>query len=139
MSFRPRRKFRHEVTLTPLIDVVFLLLIFFMVSTTFDRPYGIAVQLPGSETADRANLPKVIRITIDANGHAHLMDEEQELDSIAALQEALQRVRQQADYDADTPVVIRADRNSPHGALIRVMDALRKTGLRRINLATDAP
>ncbi len=69
MNLRPKRKDTMDLNLTPLIDVVFLLLIFFMVSTTFDKEARIKVQLPTAATQDEpVETDKVLDITVDAKG-----------------------------------------------------------------------
>lgn len=134
MNFRPTRQQRPDINLTPLIDVVFLLLIFFMVSTTFRQESQIRVELPQA-SAEPAEAPerKVVDITLDRDGWFYV-DQEQVADRrLTTLKRALARA---VGDDAGLPVVIRADANTPHQAVITAMDAASQLGLVRITFAT---
>ena len=72
MKFRRQRREELSINLTPLIDVVFLLLIFFMVSTTFDKEARIRVDLPEAATKDEAVQEQTLEITVDANGRYYV-------------------------------------------------------------------
>ena len=133
---RPRRRGRRvDVNLTPLIDVVFLLLIFFMVSTTFNRYSDIKVALPegGAETQERQ--PKAVEIEIDAQGNYYLNHEELVNRSRETLERALRRAHRKG-----TPprVVIAADARTPHQAVVTAMDAAGRVGLNEILFATSS-
>ena len=139
------RSSQEEVTinLTPLIDIVFLLLIFFMVSTTFSKESQLRIRLPDaspdSEVEQRPSRLVVaitksgdysIRGPNESTGH-HLLSREQ-----SVLAQAMAKGAQGTD---ELVVVIRADRNTPHEAVVRVMDVARKLGLVRITFATQKP
>ena len=139
------RWFQEEVTinLTPLIDIVFLLLIFFMVSTTFSKESQLRIRLPDaspdSEVEQRPSRLVVaitksgdysIRGPNESTGH-HLLSRER-----SVLAEAMAKGAQGTD---ELVVVIRADRKTPHEAVVRVMDVARKLGLVRITFATQKP
>jgi biopolymer transport protein ExbD len=139
------RSFQEEVTinLTPLIDIVFLLLIFFMVSTTFSKESQLRIRLPDaspdSEVEQRPSRLVVaitksgdysIRGPNESTGH-HLLSRER-----SVLAEAMAKGAQGTD---ELVVVIRADRKTPHEAVVRVMDVARKLGLVRITFATQKP
>ena len=139
------RSSQEEVTinLTPLIDIVFLLLIFFMVSTTFSKESQLRIRLPDaspdSEVEQRPSRLVVaitksgdysIRGPNESTGH-HLLSRER-----SVLAEAMAKGAQGTD---ELVVVIRADRNTPHEAVVRVMDVARKLGLVRITFATQKP
>ena len=137
------RSSQEEVTinLTPLIDIVFLLLIFFMVSTTFSKESQLRIRLPdASPDAEVEQRPSRLVVAItksgdysirgpnESTGH-HLLSRER-----SVLAEAMAKGAQGTD---ELVVVIRADRNTPHEAVVRVMDVARKLGLVRITFATQ--
>ena len=125
-----------EVNLTPLIDVVFILLIFFMVSTTFQRESEIKIELPEASGDPVEERKELLEIVIDANGH-YFIDEEQVVNTeLATLKKAIQKF---LGEQRDLPVVIRADRTTPYEAVIRAMDATAQLGLVNMSLATSQP
>lgn len=143
------RSSQEEVTinLTPLIDIVFLLLIFFMVSTTFSKESQLRIRLPdASPDAEVEQRPSRLVVAITASGDYsirgpnestghHLLSRER---SVLAqeMAKAKAKVAQGAD---DLVVVIRADRKTPHEAVVRAMDVARKLGLVRITFSTQKP
>jgi biopolymer transport protein ExbD len=132
-NFRPRRRRSPDVNITPLIDVVFLLLIFFMVSTTFDRYAELGVELPQAGAEPAAEQPEHIEITIDRAGHYYVDKREVVSTSLDILRRAIKKAL--GDREA-VPVVISADANTPHQAVITAMDASSRVGLYRITFAT---
>lgn len=117
--------------LTPLIDVVFLLLIFFMVSTTFVNRSGLDLQLPESQSRTEEPPADPIRIGIGADGGYSVNGE-----SVSA--ERLQSVLAEAAVDREAPrVVVAADRDARHGAVTRAMDAASQAGLSRFAIQTQ--
>jgi biopolymer transport protein ExbD len=131
MNLRPRRPEPPRVELTPLIDVVFLLLIFFMVSTTFDKQTRLEVDLPEAETvAQPEQEPEQIAITIDVNGHFYVNDEELVRHDLDTLKATLRKI---ADGRDDLPVVISGDKAAPYQAAMTVMDAAGQLGLSRLS------
>jgi biopolymer transport protein ExbD len=125
-----------EVNLTPLIDVVFILLIFFMVSTTFQRESEIKIELPEASGEPVEERKELLEIVIDANGR-YFIDEEQVVNTeLATLKKAIQKF---LGEQRDLPVVIRADRTTPYEAVIRAMDATAQLGLLNMSLATSQP
>jgi biopolymer transport protein ExbD len=137
VNFRPTRQQRPDINLTPLIDVVFLLLIFFMVSTTFRQETQIRVELPQASAEPAEALErKVLDITLDRDGWFYV-DQEQVADrKPTTLKRALARAM---GDNTGLPVVIRADANTPHQAVITAMDAASQLGLVRITFATRRP
>ncbi len=134
MNFRSHRRERLELSLTPMIDVVFLLLIFFMVTTTFDRQAQLKLELPEAKTAVQNPQQKPLEVVIDAAGHYYIDQHELVNTRIDTLKKAMQRALRQG---ARPPVVIVADRRTPHQAVIRVLDAARQLGLTHISFATE--
>ena len=131
---RSRRAYRARISptldLTPMVDVVFLLIIFFMVSTTFiTLESGLPVDLPQATTAEGQpeGLPTV---TIDAQGRIFLAGAEVSEEELVGLLRAVL-----AESEADT-VVLRADQSVQHGLTVRVMDAIKRAGAARVAIAT---
>jgi biopolymer transport protein ExbD len=124
------------VDMTPLIDVVFLLLIFFMVSTTFDRQTQLKVDLPkASATVEERQEPRVIEVVVDAAGHFYLDNQELVTHDVATLKQALKRA---AGGETDIPVRVTSDRKAPFEAVIMVMDAAGQLGMNRLGFLTRA-
>ena len=125
-----------EVNLTPLIDVVFILLIFFMVSTTFQKESEINIELPEASGEPLEERKDQLEIIIDADGH-YFIDEQQVVNTeLVTLKKAIQKF---LGEQRDLPVVIRADRTTPYEAVIRAMDATAQLGLVNMSLATSQP
>lgn len=155
MNLRPQRSTPPDINLAPLIDVVFLLLIFFMVTTTFRDEVGIKVQLPQAqgETVSRA---RPLVLTIDAEGHFYLPDRrvpDQRPETLRrVLAEAVAAFRGQADAGTDAPgaaagpavappaempLIIEADARTPHQAVMTALDVSSQLGLRRVSFAAS--
>ena len=137
MNIRPHRH-KHSVLvdMTPLIDVVFLLLIFFMVSTTFDRQTQLKVDLPeASATAEEKEEPDVIEVVVDRKGHFYLDNQELVTHDVATLKRALKKA---AGGRTDMPVRVTSDRQAPFQAVIEVMDAAGQLGMSHLSFLTRA-
>ncbi len=136
MNLRPygRRNCPRFINLTSLIDVVFNLLIFFMVSTSFNRASEINVNLPAASTAQSSSNTAALEIVIDREGLYHLGD--QTISDISTLIIALKSL---AKDDLIRPLIIQADGQTPHQVVITAMDAARQVGLTRLSLATRQP
>jgi len=130
---RTRRDRDLEVNITPLIDVVFLLLIFFMVSTTFQRESEITIELPESSGEVAESEKKVIEISIDNQGHYFVNQRRIKDTDIKTLKQAITLTR----GDTKEPkLIISADKMTPHQAVVRAMDAARQLGLVHLTFAT---
>jgi len=138
MNLRPGHKEESvEVNLTPLIDVVFLLLIFFMVTTTFDRHARLKVSLPESSTRATQQQAEPLVLSIDAKGNYFLNDRQLVNRQLDTLKQALQKVIGPGKKDyKDVALVLRADANTPHQSVVRAMDAASQLGLTRLSIAT---
>ena len=133
MNFRSQRHSDTEINITPLIDVVFLLLIFFMVSTTFEREAEIRITLPEASEEQPEVRPEFILVRIDAREQVYVGDKPLADSRVSTLRAALE---EQAREPAELPVVIRADARVSHQAVVKVMDAARQAGLVNITFAT---
>lgn len=121
-----------DINLTSLIDVVFLLLIFFMVSTTFDRQALLQLQLPEAATAEAESVPQVIEVTISADGQILVGDQLLTENTPAALRAVLSERHQDA---GEAPLVVRADSRASHGLVVMVLDAAAAVGIARVGIA----
>lgn len=135
MRMRTSRKDDLEVNLTPLIDVVFLLLIFFMVSTSFNRESEIQVNLPEASAKPQQAKEAPVEISIDASGRFFVNREVLINTQLATLKLALQKV---AAGRTDVPLIISADAATPHQAVVTAMDAARQVGLTQVSIATKS-
>ena len=123
------------VDLTSLIDVVFLLLIFFMVSTTFERQAFMKVDLPeASAVEDRTDMPEHLELVIDSEGRMYLND----MRLIDSSEKTIRAAIQQAARDDRTlPLILRADRLTPHHHVVTAMDVAAQLGFQNLSIATD--
>ncbi|MCW8908741.1 MAG: biopolymer transporter ExbD [Sedimenticola sp.] len=137
MNLRPHRKETPELNLTPLIDVVFLLLIFFMVSTTFDKESRIKVELPTAATQDeKVEEETVLSITIDANGRFYVDDREVINTEADTLKRAIEKA---AGLRRDLPVIIKADARAPFQSVFKVMDVTSQLGFENMTFPGKQP
>ena len=136
MNLRPHPRKTPEVDITPLIDVVFLLLIFFMVSTTFDREAQIMVELPEATGEEAQHEQEELDITIDASGVFFINQQEVINTEIETLKRAIQKA---VGDNKDLPVIINADARTPHQAVMTAMDAASQLGLVRMTFSAHRP
>lgn len=124
-----------SINLTPLIDVVFLLLIFFMVSTTFDTTSQLKIRLPEASQARTQDPPRKLNLLIDAKGRFFLNSRELTNSKSATLRAALERA-----MDGNRlPIVIQSDADSPVQSLVTAMDVVSQLGLKQVSIATTRP
>ena len=132
LSVRPR--IQPEVNLTSLIDVVFLLLIFFMVSTSFVKQSQVSIRLPEAEsTAVVEEVPEQIDIMITADG-TYLVNGRELINNRAeTIRNALQKT---SAGRSDLPLTISADANARHQDVVTAMDVAARLGFTKISIAT---
>jgi biopolymer transport protein ExbD len=133
MNFQRQRREDVGIDLTSLIDVVFMLLIFFMVTTSFDRISQINVKLPQASSEQREPLQESIEVTVDSDNQVYIRGQRLINTQLGTIREAL---REAVRTKEDVPVVISADARATHQAVIKIMDAARQAGLSRITFAT---
>lgn len=121
-----------EINLTSLIDVVFLLLIFFMVSTTFERQSLLRLDLPEASTAETESVPEVVEFIVTDDGRLFVGDEELVDERQATVQAA---IAQRFSENPEAVLVIRADAEAPHRLVVRVLDSAAAEGIRRVSIA----
>ncbi|GAB3381486.1 biopolymer transporter ExbD [Spongiibacter taiwanensis] len=136
MKFRRQRIEDGGINLTPLIDVVFLLLIFFMVSTTFTKESRLQIELPTATGEPPPEERMALEIVVDSQGQYRINEKALQGRDIDALMAAIERL---AEGDTDMPVMITADANSPHQAVVTAMDAAGRLGFSRLSLTTQKP
>lgn len=135
MKLQHHAKEDPTVDLTSLIDVVFLLLIFFMVSTTFERQALMKVDLPeASAVEDRSEIPESLELVIDAEGRMYLNDQRL-VDSDARTIRAA--IEQAAGDNREIPLILRADRMTAHHLVVTAMDVAAQMGFSNLSIATD--
>ncbi len=135
MQLRAAQSEDPEISLTGLIDVVFLLLIFFMVSTTFERQAVLKVDLPeATNVSAPQDQPDSFELVIDSSGQFYLNDR-QLLDGRTATIEAA--LVEAAGEDRTMPVILRADAQTPHHFVVTAMDVTAKLGFSRLSIATE--
>ncbi len=135
MNLRRQLRDEPEVNLTSLIDVVLLLLVFFMVSTSFVRQAQLKVRLPEASSAvEPAQMIPLLEIIITADGDFWVNDQQLINNDPKTLRMALARV---AGKDRAQPVTIRADARSTHQDVITAMDVVARLGFSQVNIATS--
>ena len=134
MKFKRQRSQEVGVDLTPLIDVVFLLLIFFMVSTTFTRESHLKVELPQADGEAVETEVEQIDVVITRDGQYILNDKT----LVNNRRETLERaVRDLAGGDTSLPYIITADASTAHEFVVRAMDVAGRLGFARLSITTE--
>ena len=122
-----------EINLIPLIDVLLCLLIFFVVTTTFDARSVLKLELPRADGQPSEAQSKALSVLVNAQGRYFVGDREVLRTDVESLKATLREV---AGDDRDRPVLLRADARTPHQAVVTALDALGQLGFRRIAIAT---
>jgi biopolymer transport protein ExbD len=134
MRFKRRLSPQANVNLIPMIDVVFQLVIFFMVSTTFIITPGISLVLPDSSTAEAVLMSRLV-VTVISRDEVYLNKERY---SLSGLDESLSNLSEQEREEIKT-VVLEGDRSVSYSLMVEVLDTLRRNGFKGINLRTREP
>lgn len=133
MKLQSRRRDEVELNLTSLIDVVLLLVIFFMVSTTFQQEGRLRVELPRATDQPKAARGDPLVITVTAEGGYRVNERTLVNNARETLAAALAR---ESGRDRGQPVTIRADGRSSHQSVVTAMEVAAKAGFTRVNIAT---
>ncbi len=133
MNLRKFRKDDTEVNMAPLVDVVFLLLIFFMVTTTFREESEIQIDLPKAANEPMDVMPEAIEVMIDRDGTFYVNEQALINTQVDTLKRAF---RESLGERENVPVIVSADANAPHQAVVKAMDAARQVGLSKLSIAT---
>jgi len=125
-----------EINLIPLIDVVLCLIIFFVVTTTFDARSVLKLQLPQANGTPAESQTKALSVLVNAEGRYFIDDREALRTDVESLKQTLVDV---AGTDRARPVLLRADGRTPHQAVVTALDALAQLGFSRVSIATAPP
>ncbi len=136
MNFTRAEEDCLDVNITPLIDVVFLLLIFFMITTTFNQQAELRVDLPEASSEEQALDVIPIEITIDSSGAYYVNGQSLAKNDANALFQSLQKI---VAGEKEKSVIIRADATTPHQAVVTAMDVVKRSGLSDLRIATSKP
>ncbi len=132
MNFSARRREEMIVDVTPLIDIIFQLVLFFMVSTTFVTSPGIEVDLPRSSSDTILQDDSELEIWVTRDGAVQVDEVAVDWDGLTG------RLKAARTTDTSTLIIIKADRDVDHGRVVAVMDLARSLGLSRLAIATEA-
>jgi len=134
MNLRRPRRDEPEINLIPLIDILFFLLLFFMLSSTFDRAAALKIDLPTSSAPPASNARRDnIEVVIDSAGNYAVDGRQLSNNQIGTLTRALRLAIGTRDHP---PLTISADGRTPHQAVVTAMDAARQVGLVHLSIAT---
>ncbi len=136
MKFKRQLRTEEGINLTPLIDVVFLLLIFFMVSTTFTKETHLEIDLPEASGEPQPQQNKQIEILINSEGGYAVNGESVVNKQLNTLKIAIEKV---AEGDNKLPLIITADANTPYQAVVTAMDAAGQLGFINLSMTTKTP
>ncbi len=140
MKFQRRKKEKIDISITSMIDVVFLLLIFFMVTTSFSRQTELKINLPEAKGSEAEEAPKSITLEIDAKGTYNLINSDGMSRRIASDQSREGLSRELAGLGGefrDLPFVIKADDNTPNKSVMTALDVAGEKGFKHISFATS--
>ena len=136
MKFRVQRREEVSINLTPLIDIVFLLLIFFMVSTTFTRETQLSIDLPEAEGQPRETVEEGIEILVDESGQYRVNGQALVDKRMRTLQAAIYKI---SAGDTTMPMTITADAQAAHQDVVQAMDAAGQMGFIHLSITTRQP
>lgn len=134
MRFGRRRDEEPEINLIPFIDVLLVVLIFLMLSTTYSRFTELQVNLPAANSEPMRERPGEIIVSVAADGRYavnHALVEGRSVELLAA------ELRKAAGNQDDAVIIISADATAAHQSVINVLDAARRAGLQRLTFATQ--
>jgi len=135
MNFRPRTKDEPEINLIPFIDVLLVILIFLMLTTTYSRFTELQLTLPVANSQQLRDRPKEVIVVVSADGRYAVNQETLGGNSVEQIASALVAA---APAGGQSVLIISADAAAPHQAVVTVMEAARRVGLEQITFATQA-
>lgn len=135
MNFRPRPTEAPEINLIPFIDVLLVILIFLMLSTTYSRFTELQLTLPTADAEQQRDRPREVLIAVTAEGNYVIGKQALTDRSVEVVAAGL---RNAAKAGSDSVVIINADAAAPHQAVVTVMEAARQAGLSQITFATQS-
>ncbi|MBN2366367.1 MAG: biopolymer transporter ExbD [Calditrichaeota bacterium] len=125
-----KKNSRSLLNITPLIDVLFILIIFFAVSSTFLEQPGIKLALPEAEETEVQKIEKAV-LFISADEQLLFRDKEINLDNLGPM------LKDAMDQSQDKSLIINADKGVAHGVVVTVMDIARQSGVQKLVIATE--
>ena len=135
INFRKRRTEEPEINLIPFIDVLLVILIFLMLTTTYSKFTEMELTLPSADTEQLRDRPKEVIVSIAADGRYAVGKDALQDRSVEGIASALTR---HAPAGKDSIVIISADANAPHQSVVSAMEAARRAGLSQITFATQS-
>jgi biopolymer transport protein ExbD len=134
MNFRDTRKEDPEINLIPLIDVLLVIIIFLMLTTTYSKFAELQIQLPTAEAEKQLERPNEINVVVSASGQYMVNRRPVVFRDVPSL---AQELRRDGTAMKDPVIVINADNNASHQSVIRVMDAARQAGYGQVAFAVE--
>ncbi len=131
MQFKEKRRRRPALNITSLIDVMFILLIFFMVSSSFVEQPGMKLELPGIQSKEVARVENLV-IYISKDQEVFLGEKKVPLDNLGA------EISIRIPNISEKTLILKADREAPHGLVVKVMDIAKRSGLTKVVIGTRA-
>jgi biopolymer transport protein ExbD len=131
MQFEGRRRTSHVPNLTPLIDIVFLLLVFFMLTSHFVQEQALNIDLPVADSGEAVTEDNQLEVVLSPEGHLLVDEHIVEADNLEGV------LRQQLEGREDKLVRVRGDRGAPLGKAVTVLDAARKAGADAVDIVTE--
>ncbi len=126
-----------KIDMTPMVDVAFLLLIFFMTTTSFKPPEQVSVALPGSKSEIHVPETKTIILTVNKNGETYISDEDLSKTNLVGKEDLVAAISTWRAKNRAAVVVLKGDKEGEYGDMADVMAALAESGTLRFNLMTD--
>jgi biopolymer transport protein ExbD len=136
MQFRKTKRVDPRMDITSLIDVVLLLVVFFMLTTTFIGAPAIKVNLPTSSAKEVSKEQREVKVTITKDGKLYVDPAISGSGDPISLKELGKVLDKVARENPDAVVIIRADENTTHGNVVAVMEAAKNSGLNKLAIAT---
>lgn len=136
MKFKRSKREELAINMTPLIDVVFLLLIFFMVTTTFSRETRLLVNLPEANAEAAQSNPSQIEILVSRDGSYSINGRALVNSRIETLVQGLEL---ESGGDRSLPILLIADAEATHQSVVTAMDGIGQSGFTRMSIATQRP
>lgn len=133
MNFKRQKKEELSLNLTPLIDIVFLLLIFFMVSTTFTKENHLSINLPEADGKVSESPKQMVEVLIDKDGQYSINGKSLISNKLITLKQSIEKV---SEGDRSLPFIITADAATPHESVVRAMDAAGQLGFSRLSITS---
>ena len=131
MAFRRKQRESPLVDLTPMIDVVFLLLIFFMISTTFVETSGLSIKLPEASTTIADQEPKEVKVYLSKEGQIVVDKQDMTVEALKA------HLKTFGNQGRDMTFLLLADKEALHGRVVELMDLAKTAGFGKLAIATE--